>query len=426
VDADRIARVRYFDGQFLRPQDFTDEQAYHVAMRRRHNIGGHSWGIVHGLALTSGNGPLSVEAGLAIDGYGREVVVLQRIPVPELPPAPATGDIAYDVWITYDRIGSDQPPAGYAPCATEGSAFYRWQETPRLLVTPADEAVDAGHPPGVPDGDLDFGPEQTAPEEDHPWPVLLGRVRRSVTPAQFTVDGSVRRYAGVNAAAVVHPAETARVDLGPSEPGDQHVFAVRGSAEDPVLDVTQDGVTTARGGLEIHGELRIDGGALAFPVPESARAAGPWQLTGFSDGNQRELRVALPEADGRSFVIGTWSTQDSVFKPCLTVSSDNTVTVHGTLHVEGRLIADGGIETQPPSTQAEALTTGVLMSGVAGASGVAARLYRPQSPAPADALATVLAADPELLSEVAAQLRQQHGDVAQTLARELAEPEAGG
>ena len=53
MDADRIVRVRYFDRQFLRPQDFTDEQTYHVAMRRRHNIAGHSWGILHGLALTA-------------------------------------------------------------------------------------------------------------------------------------------------------------------------------------------------------------------------------------------------------------------------------------------------------------------------------------------------------------------------------------
>ena len=49
--SDTIARVNYFDRQFLRTQDFVDEQAYHIAMRRRHNIAQHRWGIVAGLQL---------------------------------------------------------------------------------------------------------------------------------------------------------------------------------------------------------------------------------------------------------------------------------------------------------------------------------------------------------------------------------------
>ena len=45
-------RVHYFDHQFLRVEDFTDEQAYHLEMRRAHNRMLHSPGVAHGLALT--------------------------------------------------------------------------------------------------------------------------------------------------------------------------------------------------------------------------------------------------------------------------------------------------------------------------------------------------------------------------------------
>jgi hypothetical protein len=426
VDADRIVRVRYFDGQFLRPQDFTDEQAYHVAMRRRHNIGGHTWGIVYGLELTAAEG-LSVAPGLAVDGYGREIAVLRRLPVPELPPAPVTGEIAYDVWLVYDRVGSDQPPSGYAPCGPEGAAFYRWQELPRLLVTEADEAVDPLHPPGVPDGDLSFGPERTAPEEDHPWPVLLGRVRRGTNPGEFTVDGANRRYSGVFGASVVHPTGAARIDLGPTAPGDDAVFAVR-SGDQAVLDVTttdEGGVTTnTHGHLAVHGELRLDG-ALRFDAPTQPAPDDPgdppeaWSLYGVHEGNARELRVAI-DADS-SFVVGAWSEEDSKFKPCLTVSYDGKVTVHGTLRVMGTLTAKD-MEIQPPSTQARSLMTGAMLSGIAGAAGVAARLYRPQQGNLSNSLALVLALDPELRQQVAERLREEHGETAQDMVRQLGEP----
>ena len=83
MSKDTIARVHYFERQFLRTEDFSDEQAYHLAMRRRHNIGQHSWGVVYGLSLATDNlGNPCVQPGFAIDGYGRELVlpILQPIP----------------------------------------------------------------------------------------------------------------------------------------------------------------------------------------------------------------------------------------------------------------------------------------------------------------------------------------------------------
>jgi hypothetical protein len=424
VDADRIVRVRYFDRQFLRPQDFTDEQAYHVAMRRRHNIAGHTWGILHGLVLTADSGPLAVQPGRAVDGYGREVAAIERMTVPPLPPAPITGDVAYDVWLIYDRVGSDTAPSGYATGGADATAFYRWQEIPSLLVTEADDAVDADHPPEVPDGDLAFGAERTAPEQDKPWPVLLGRVRRAGSGGGVTIDGSGRRYAGLIAESVAHPGGVARIDLGPASPTDSTQFAVRsGSAGHTLFDIANDGTATVHGALTIGGELRIDDGALSFPAATTPSPASPqpWQIYGAAEGNQHELRVELPQGAENSLVIGTWSQDQNAFTPCLTVSGDNTVTVHGNLTVLGNFSASM-MTTQAPSPQAQALTTGALLSGIGGASGVAARLYRPQGPsASAAAVATALAADPELMQQVATQLRQGFGPAATTMAQHLAE-----
>ena len=69
-------RVNYFTHQLLREQDFKDEQAYHIEMRRRHNRLFHSWGVVEGLdVVQKGTHEISVEPGVAIDNEGREIIL---------------------------------------------------------------------------------------------------------------------------------------------------------------------------------------------------------------------------------------------------------------------------------------------------------------------------------------------------------------
>lgn len=413
MDADRITRVRYFDGQYLRPQDFTDEQSYHVAMRRRHNLAGHSWGIMSGLTVTSDGGPPTVEPGQAVDGYGREIAVLRRLPVPRPPTPPPGEQIAHDVWICYDRISSDDPPEGYAPCGAAGTAYYRWQEQPRVLVTDADSDPDPLHPPGVRDGDLGFGPERTAPEETRPWPVFLARLVPGKDPGKFIVDGSARRYAGVVGASVVHPAALARIDLAPDA---ATVFSVRDREGNSRLGIDDDGTLSAQGDLRVAGELRIDTGALNLP-PSEKDGKEPWQIRAVRQGNIHELQVVIGPGDEAKFSIGKFSPEDKEFVPTLTVTGDDKVIVHGALHVTGHLTASE-ITTQPSDAAAKSLATGTMLSGVAGAGGVAAKLYQPQGTA-GEALANVLAADPALLSEVAAKLRANHGETAAGLIQQL-------
>jgi len=71
-----IKRLKYFDHQFLREQDFTAEQAYHITMRRLHNRAVHGWGVVEGLEVhKKSERGIVVEPGIAIDGQGREIVL---------------------------------------------------------------------------------------------------------------------------------------------------------------------------------------------------------------------------------------------------------------------------------------------------------------------------------------------------------------
>jgi hypothetical protein len=75
-----IKRPHYFRYQFLGEQDFKDEQAYHVEMRRRLNKMLHGWGVVDGLEVKKSNDrEIVIEPGMAIDKDGREVVLTEPV-----------------------------------------------------------------------------------------------------------------------------------------------------------------------------------------------------------------------------------------------------------------------------------------------------------------------------------------------------------
>lgn len=75
-----MKRLNYFTHQFLREQDFKDEQAYHCAMRYQHNRALHGWGVVEGLEVRkAGEREITVEPGMAIDREGRELILPQPV-----------------------------------------------------------------------------------------------------------------------------------------------------------------------------------------------------------------------------------------------------------------------------------------------------------------------------------------------------------
>jgi hypothetical protein len=170
-----IERLNYYEGEFLGAADFDAEQEYHRDMRRRHNIGQHTWGIVAGLDLAQvPNGSeldLFLMPGMAVDGFGREIVVLGKVQLTQEPfapyfdPNPAAAPKQMYLWIAYDQ---SMAQASQDACASAGSsnAFARVVESYRIAVTP-DPTSPANDPVIVDGNSIQAGvPPTTAPAPD--------------------------------------------------------------------------------------------------------------------------------------------------------------------------------------------------------------------------------------------------------------------
>lgn len=104
-----IKRLHYFDHQFLVEADFTDEQTYHLGMRRRHNKVLHTFGVAEGLQVEkTGDKEVTVGAGTTVDRDGRELV-LDTDKIIDLSTFPGGDDIY--VTIAYDEQETDPTTA---------------------------------------------------------------------------------------------------------------------------------------------------------------------------------------------------------------------------------------------------------------------------------------------------------------------------
>jgi hypothetical protein len=134
--ADTVKRLNYFDHQFLRRQDFADEQAYHLAQRRTHNRLLHTPGVAGGLELklASGGRQLVVGEGVAVDAQGREIVLAADSAPIDL--APSAGKTVY-VTLAYAEREIDPS----AETGVQGNR--RVEEAPDIQLT-TDAPANAG------------------------------------------------------------------------------------------------------------------------------------------------------------------------------------------------------------------------------------------------------------------------------------------
>jgi hypothetical protein len=148
-----VERLNYYEGEYLGAADFEAEQEYHRDMRRRHNVGQHTWGIVNGLDIAQvpngGKTPGSnltevdvyIQPGMAVDGFGREIVSLGKTQLTQdlfaayYDPNPAAPPKAMYVWISYAQTLL-QPPADACAAMNQPNAFGRVQESFAFTVTP--------------------------------------------------------------------------------------------------------------------------------------------------------------------------------------------------------------------------------------------------------------------------------------------------
>ena len=234
MPTDQIQRLNYYQRQFLGAEDFKAQQAYHRDMRRRHHLAHHTWGIVVGLDLVELPHPddptlleIHVMPGMAVDGYGREILVLQPAKLNPADFASFKDNRLREVWIEYAEEKARPPAPGYELCATPGQ-LSRTLETYRLVIHPSGashpDIVVAGKalaPPAPPPAVLpapgtlaipidESVPHQELPDPDTYWRIRLGNVlwdglQRRFLPAPAGELEQGRQYLGLVSATLLAP-----------------------------------------------------------------------------------------------------------------------------------------------------------------------------------------------------------------------------
>src|SRR5262249_31006924 len=177
------------------------------------------WGIVFGLEITQDpvSGEWSVQPGMAVDAYGREIFV----PTPEALDTTAIANYLASqglpallkVWIAYDPEKSTPPPPGWQVCVA-GTKYTRIDEAFQILYKNVQDVFPKGDDPSKwPPVYLDLPDDP----KTNPWPVYLGTLTWDVDPTNppnptitsvvhpDPADKRDRRYIDIVAAEVLAP-----------------------------------------------------------------------------------------------------------------------------------------------------------------------------------------------------------------------------
>jgi hypothetical protein len=351
-----IERLHFYQRQALGAVDLEAQQAYHRDMRRRHNLGPHTWGIVAGLELEEVPPPQGVTAppelwirpGFAVDGFGRELVVLEPY---RLDPAQFKNEpndyIA--VYLAYDEEAAASPASGYELCDTPDQ-FGRVRESFRVVVgTPLtilslhENVTVAGKvvtpreapPPAQATGpnlELETPPDESVAYQQFPddeldrearWLVRLGSVNWD--GKQFeTNDGTrlqeERQYAGLVAERIFAPTD--------------HLLIRRRWADDVLIQAIVE-----------NSHLNGNGGAQVTAREDEMRAC----TLGFFGSTQAVFRDLLPKT---GFVAALKDSEQLAFNH----QGEGPITFHtADWNERMRVTTDGyvGIGTKAPSTRLE-------------------------------------------------------------------------
>lgn len=358
--------VRYFQGQVLGISEFEDEQSYHAEARRRHHVSHHDWGIVNGLELRVHGKKVTVDPGLAIDGYGRTVLLATRSSFDHIDPESMEAFERPQVccWIEYNRI---------LPRDDQGRPDSRWDETPRLTLRYQRSDDDNREPPARPDTEIAKPINSWEPLPIDPrwrWPVYLGCIRLACDQPEgksqrhMSADLRARRFVGLRASSVRSPGRKVALNLGDQDP-EGPCFSVGFSVEDGGTKGTVDALSsdpsflvarasglTVNHDAKVQGKLGLEGGPLVFHGPSTLPDKPAWRCYRYVDpaDGAEELRLEIGPEDGptdeieassvptkNGIIFGHTAVDGGKFEPLMSVLADRTVTIHGDLHVTGKI-----------------------------------------------------------------------------------------
>jgi hypothetical protein len=299
-------RVHYFDQMSLVESDFTDEQRYHVDMRRRINRLFHSFGIAEGLqVIRTGARQVTVKAGLAIDRDGREIVldtdrVLDLSNAGQFP-----ANTAVTVTVAYQEAPTDPSTKGAAgnTRVTETAVVSAAVTTP-----PTDGTVirlarfvmtGAGDVPGATNDEIDGGVRQAAGSklgagavaETHLVPSLAAKINAAVASIEGVANpGGNVDIVGQGAIAIDTDVANARVTI---------TEAHSARTDNPHSTTAAQAQAVSVNGGTMTGTLQVSGSLGAGLAPGARlHIGGATPTLRLADGTQGLGRVLASDANG--------------------------------------------------------------------------------------------------------------------------------
>lgn len=234
-----ILRVHYRERQRLSADDLRLEQDYRLALGGRHVLAHHDWGVVRGLRLgVDAGGGHVLTPGVAVDGYGREIVVAEDLPI-DLAGLDQTG--CWTILLHYCEDTLHHCP---------GEPPVRIRPRPALAVTASHFEAKQTAP--------DFSLARTAGTEDRaPWPVVVARFGAGCNKDKRAADYATTRYVSQRAARLTAPSARAAMQLGLSNRRDFYHFLLSTSGGGTAL-VKRIGIDRG-GALHVWRALHISG-----------------------------------------------------------------------------------------------------------------------------------------------------------------------
>jgi hypothetical protein len=272
MTSDDIKRLYYYEKQFLGAHDFQDEQGYHIGMRHRHLMAHHRWGIAGGLEIVQDatSNVWYVAPGLAVDGFGREIVVFDPEPLNTNAVADQLAGLdkpaLLKIWIAYHVEKAKRPPQNYQVCDNPDQ-FMRVRETFRLVYqqSPPFDLEQTDDPSKQDQDHWQTWPHAYQNLPDDPqgrWPIYLGTLVWNVDPSDPSQnlitsvdpsdpkDNQRRRYIGL----IGEEIEAPNTDL---------LIRARGK-ETPLPAGTKGARVKVEGTLEVLRQLTADANLNVF------------------------------------------------------------------------------------------------------------------------------------------------------------------